>query len=146
VRRMAERAASVAEQIEDLHVWQDQQEAQDQREVAYFEGLLAAYYDCLNATDRLGRKTGYALSGGVLRRRTTGVSWQVKDEAPFVEWATAKQLIRTKTEVAWRDLKRRLQPVADQVGAEAIDRVNGEVIPGLIVGAPSQLRFVVEAR
>jgi hypothetical protein len=72
--RLAERAAGIAAEIESLHDWQAAMDAQDAREIAFFEGLLAQYYDWLKATDRLGRTTGYKLPEGVLRRRTKGVT------------------------------------------------------------------------
>jgi hypothetical protein len=70
----------------------------------------------------------------------------VKDAEAFVQWATAKGLIRTKVEAAWSDIKTRLAPVDDALGADAIDTATGECVPGLCVGLASVEIFAVEAR
>jgi phage host-nuclease inhibitor protein Gam len=144
--RRAERQADIDEEIARLKAHRAKLDAADLAEIAFFEAKLEPYYDWLRDTERLGRRTDYPLTEGVLRKRGRAPAWQVKDPEAFARWLKAKGLVRVKEEPAIAELNARIRPRVDALGAEWIDTVSGEPVPGLIVGQASREVFAVEAK
>lgn len=123
----AERAAFVSRETQRLRDWQHQLDQRDAAEVAFFSGLLEAYYRALQAAGKLGRRKGYPLPRGTLTVQPLGVKWTVDPEA-LLRWAQSRGLTRTRTEPAWNLISARLTPEALSLGARAIDTQTGEVV------------------
>ena len=144
--RRAERQAGIADEIACLKAYQAKLDDADRREIAFFEAKLAQYYDWLRDSERLGRRTGYPLPEGVLRRRWRAPAWQVKDAEAFAAWLKAQGLVRVKEEPDVAALNARIAPVRDALGATWVDQDTGTPVPGLIVAQPGRDVFAVEAR
>lgn len=145
-RRIEERKASIDEEIERLKAFRARLDEQDRREIAFFEAKLAPYYDWLRDTERLGRRTGYPLPEGVLRRRWRGAAWSVKDPEAFAVWLEREGLVRTKKEPDVAAINARIEPMMDELGALWVDKDTGKPVPSLIVGQPGYETFAVEAK
>src|ERR671918_428278 len=100
------------------------------------EQRLAAYFARLHAQGRLGRKKSYRLPHGHLTAHQVPTQWVV-DEAELLAWAEPLGLVRINKTSAWKEIKARLIPAAPQPGAEAIDLMTGELVPGVTVKVPA---------
>ena len=134
------------QQIAELKAWQAEQDALDREEIAWFETVLEAYYQRLDADGkvRYGEKSYLLPNGRRLGYRLAEASWQIVDAAALFAWAQGHGLVRVHEETDWQDqVKPRLAALEPVVGADAIDRDSGEVIPGVKLTRPQGDVFVV---
>jgi len=97
---------------------------------------------------RYGEKS-YALPNGQrIGYRHAEADWTITDPDALFAWAKAKGFVRVQEETDWGDqVKPRLMPVQDVVGAEAVDRESDEVIPGVVCVRPAgDLLMISEVR
>jgi hypothetical protein len=108
--------------------------------------LLEAYYQRLDADGkvRYGEKSYLLPNGRRLGYRLAEASWQIVDAAALFAWAKGHGLVRVSEETAWQEqVKPRLAALEPVVGADAIDRDSGEVVPGVKLTRPQGDVFVV---
>lgn len=142
--RKRRRGRFVQAETERVQRWQATQDAADERLIEFMQGLLRSYFDQLSAGGILGKKKSYRLPQGVLATKTHEITWR-RDDAQLLAWAEPLGLVRTAKSPAWDAIKKRLAPVRDEAGSDAIDTTTGEVVPGVIVEQPTREVFQAKA-
>jgi hypothetical protein len=108
--------------------------------------LLEAYYQRLEADGkaRYGEKSYLLPNGRRLGYRLAEASWQIVDAEALFAWAHGHGLVRVHAETDWQEqVKPRLAALEPVVGADAIDRDSGEVVPGVKLTRPQGDVFLV---
>lgn len=143
----AKRAAFVIAEKQRLDDWQAQEDKQAERGIEFFTSALRSYYESLKIEGVVHdkRKT-YRLPHGRLSERTALVEYE-RDDAVTIHWMQSQawgHFLRTKTELAWNELKALITPMKDEANAEVISNLTGEIIPGLRVKQPERQVFSVK--
>jgi hypothetical protein len=87
---------------------------------------------------RYGEKSYRLPNGQRIGYRHAEDDWSITDPDALLKWAKAKGFVRVQEETAWGDqVKPRLVPLTEVVGAEAVDRESGETIPGVMLVRPA---------
>ena len=146
--RMRRDRATAEAEAERWRVWQAKRGEQHQATIDRMQSLLSAYYDQLKASGMLSHKSkSYRLPSGVLQARVHEIQW-VRKDADLLAWAKGikgADLVETKESPRWAEIKKRVAPETNQIGAPAVDMVTGEYVPGLQVGQPSRDIFQAKA-
>ena len=139
--RTRQRASFVQAETSRLQAWQAKADEGEQATVERMQSLLSAYYDQLKASGALGKRSkSYRLPHGVLQARAHEIQW-VRKDADLLAWAKGikgADLGETNESPRWAEIKKRVAPEANQIGAPAVDIVTGEYVPGLQVGQPGR--------
>lgn len=106
----------------------------------YFRQQLESYFNTITPTATKTQAT-YKLPSGTLKRKFGGVEFIRDDERllRFMEYEEDYPYIKVKKSVDWENLKKSLIVKGDEV----IDRITGEVIPGITVKQKED-KFIIE--
>jgi hypothetical protein len=87
---------------------------------------------------RYGEKSYPLPNGQRIGYHWAEADWTITDADALFTWAKGKGLVRAHEETDWGEqVKPRLVPAKDVVGAEAVDRESGEVVPGVLMARPA---------
>lgn len=125
--RKRSRAATVAAEIERVTRWQQEGDAEDQRTIDFFTGMLAVYFDGLVKTGSLGKKKSLKLPTGTLQMRTSQPKLDFDKDA-LARWLRENgrtDLVRTVDVAEWGEFKKTLSVVPNPAGGWAVLETNG---------------------
>lgn len=131
--------AVAADEIARIQEWRDREVGVRQRDVDFFQGLLADYHRAVLAENPESKTI--RLPAGQLRARKMPDTVDVKDLDALTEWARANErdeLLRVKVEANKAVIKK--LPVSD---GRVVDPETGEAIPGVTVET-GDVRFTAE--
>lgn len=131
----------VEAEIERLRRWQETMDERDQATIDRMTSLLRPYFESLRP--QLGKRKSYSLPSGVLQVRTAQVSY-ARDEEQLLTYARQIGMLKVRESVDWAELKKRLRPASDHVGAPVVDVETGEIVPGVTVQEPEREVFSVK--
>src|SRR5690606_40453936 len=131
----------VQSEIERLQAWQQMMDEREQATIDRMTSLLRPYFESLRP--QLGKRKSYSLPSGVLQVRTAQVSY-ARDEEQLLPYARQVGMLKVRESVDWAELKKRLRPASDHVGAPVVDVETGEIVPGVTVAEPEREVFSVK--
>jgi len=113
-------------EITKITLWLEKVNKKEEETIAFMEGHILSYYETLREADHEFRTLD--LPTGKVRRRLMPQDYEC-DEVQLIAWAEkhAQDVVRVEKAVAWGDLKKRLSPI----GTQAVDKLTGEIIPGI---------------
>lgn len=120
-----------------INLWEREANAPLERQAQFFEGILEGYMRHVRDSSE-GKKKSITLPGGAIKTTATQDKWEVADQEAFIKWARAAQLVQLyKVKYVAETLTTIKSTFVDDGDGNAINPVDGEIVPGLKISKPA---------